>query len=87
MSDEAFRVGGTLTPHSESQLMQTIDDLACAIDIASDADDETMLRQLGEDCENRLGTAEGEDRVLLLYYKSNTYSAINASEQHDADYI
>ena len=45
-----------------------------------------MLRQLGEECENRLGTSEGEDRVLLRYYQSNTYSAIIAAKQDDADY-
>ena len=61
--------------------MRTLDDLAHAIDDASDAGDETLLRQLGEECENRLGTSEGEDRVLLRYYQSNTYSAIIAAKQ------
>ena len=67
--------------------MQTLDDLAYTIDVASDAGDEASLRQLGGDCESRLDTAEGEDRVLLRYYQSNTYSAIIAAKQHDADYI
>ena len=67
--------------------MQTLDDLAYAIDVASDAGDEASLRQLGGDCESRLGTAEGEDRVLLYYYQSNTYSSIIEAKQHDADYI
>ena len=66
--------------------MRTLDDLAHAIDVASDAGDETSLRQLGEECESRLGSAEGEDRVLLRYYQSNTYSAIIKAKQHDADY-
>lgn len=64
--------------------MRTLDDLAHAIDAASDAGDEALLRQLGEKCEQRLGTAEGEDRVRLLYYQSNTYSAIVASKHFDA---
>ena len=66
--------------------MRTLDDLAHAIDDASDAGDETLLRQLGEECESRLGTAEGEDRVLLRYYQSNTYSAIIAAKRHDTDH-
>ena len=67
--------------------MQTLDDLAYAIDVALDTGDEASLRQLGGDCESRLGTAEGEDRVLLYYYQSNTYSSIIEAKQHDADYI
>ena len=67
--------------------MQTLDDLAHAIDSASDAGDEALLRRLGEDCESRLSTAEGEDRVRLFYYWSNTYSSIIAIKQHDPDYV
>ena len=66
--------------------MQTLNDLAHAIDSASDAGDEAMLRQLGEDCENRLRTAEREDRVHLLYYWSNTYSSIIAIKQNDTGF-
>ena len=67
--------------------MRTLDDLAHAIDIASDAGDEPSLRQLGEECESRLGTSKGEDRVLLRYYQFNTYSAIIEAKRHNADYI
>ena len=65
--------------------MRTLDNLGLAIDAASDIGDEALLRQLGEECEHRLGTAKGEDRVLLRYYQSNTYSAIIASKQHNVD--
>ena len=64
--------------------MRTLVDLAHAIDDASDAADEELLRQLGEECEHWLDTAKGEDRVRLLYYQSNTYSAVIASKGHDA---
>ena len=67
--------------------MQTLDDLAYAIDSASDAGDEAVLRRLGEDCESRLRTAESEDRVRLLYYWSNTYSSIIAIKQNDSDFV
>ena len=67
--------------------MQSLDDLASAIDAASDAGDEASLRQLSEDCESRLGTAKGEDRVHLFYYQSNTYSAIIAAKRQDENYI
>ena len=66
------------------QHMRNHDDLARAIDAASDAGDEALLRKLGKECEQRLGTAEGEDRVRLLYHQSNTYSAIISSKWHDA---
>ena len=55
--------------------------------LASDAGDEASLRQLAGDCENRLGAAEGVDRVHLRYYQSNTYSAIISARQNDAGYI
>ncbi len=67
--------------------MQTLDDLADAIDSASDAGDEAVLRRLGEDCESRLRTAQSEDRVRLLYYWSNTYSSIIAIKQNDSDFV
>ena len=44
----------------------------------------SYYRQLGEECEHWLDTAKGEDRVRLLYYQSNTYSAVIASKGHDA---
>ena len=67
--------------------MQNLDDLAHAIDNASDAGDEASLRQLSEDCENLLRTAKDEDRVRLFYYQSNTYSGIIAAKQKDENYI
>ena len=63
--------------------MRSLEDLARAIDAASDAGDEASLRRLGDECERRLNTAEGIDRVLLLYYQSNTYYGI-VSLKHDA---
>ena len=63
--------------------MRSLEDLAQAIDAASDAGDEASLRRLGDECERRLNAAEGIDRVLLLYYQSNTYYGI-VSLKHDA---
>ena len=59
------------------------EDLAQAIDAASNAGDETSLRRLGDECERRLNAAEVIDRVDLLYYQSNTYAGI-VSLKHDA---
>ena len=56
--------------------MQNLNDLGLAIDAASDAGDEAVLRKLGKECESWLNGATGVERVLLLYYQSNTYSAI-----------
>ena len=67
--------------------MQTLDDLAHAIDSASDAGDEALLRRLGEACESRLSTAKGEDRIRLLYYWSNAYNSIIATKHNDPDYV
>ena len=67
--------------------MQTLDDLALAIDAASDAGDETALRQLAGECESRLYGADSPDRVRLRYYQSNTYSAIITTKSNDANYL
>ena len=56
--------------------MQNLDALAREIDAASDAGNETILRELGKECEDRLNGATGVERVILLYYQSNTFSAI-----------
>ena len=64
--------------------MQILDDLARAIDAASDASDEAALRELGQECEDRLSGATGLDRVFLLYYQSNTFSAIISSQATDS---
>ncbi|MCY3660369.1 MAG: LA2681 family HEPN domain-containing protein [Caldilineaceae bacterium] len=66
--------------------MTTLESLAQAIDNASDAGDEKQLRQLSLECEQRIETAEGEDRVHLLYYRANTYAGIISSRQHDDSY-
>ena len=66
--------------------MQSLDDLAYAIDEASDAGDESLLRQLGAVCKNQLGATTGADRVRLLYYWSNTFSSI-IEIKRTADYI
>ena len=66
--------------------MQTPNELAHAIDAASDAADEPLLRQLSDDCEQRLITAKDEERVLLRYYQSNAYAAIISSKHPDVDY-
>ena len=64
--------------------MQTLSDLAYAIDSASDAGDKEALRRLGKECEGRLGRATGDERVRLLYYQSNTHSAIISSQTRDS---
>ena len=64
--------------------MRSLDDLAHAIDAASDEGKERSLRQLGDECESRLDTAEGTDRVLLFYYQSNTYYGIVSLKQDEA---
>ena len=67
--------------------MKSLDDLARAIDLATDVGDETSLRQLCDECESQLNTAEGKDRVRLRYYQANTCSAIITAKQLDKDYI
>ena len=58
-------------------------DLAHAIDTASDSCNEESLRLLGKECEDRLDGATGDERVLLLYFQSNTHSAIVSSQVGD----
>ena len=65
--------------------MQQLADLARAIDAATDAGDELLLRKLNDDCQDRLATATDEERVHLRYYQSNTYAAIIASNHGNAD--
>ena len=65
--------------------MQKLADLARAIDAATDAGDEVLLRKLNDDCQDRLATATDEERVHLRYYQSNTYAAIIASNPRNAD--
>ena len=56
--------------------MKKLQELAVAIDSASDAGDEDALRHLAKECEESLDGAKGEARVFLLYYQANTYGAI-----------
>ena len=67
--------------------MPTLSDLAHAIDAATDVGDVSRLRKLCADCERELATAEGEERVLLRYYQSNTYAGIIESYQRNSDYV
>lgn len=66
--------------------VQSLDDLAHAIDTASDAGDETSLRRLAEVCEERMRTAEGPERVRLLYCRSNAFNSIISIKGNDAEY-
>ena len=63
--------------------MRELQDLAVAIDSASDAGDEEALRKLGEECEASLDGATGDERVFLLYYQANTYGAIVSAKTTD----
>ena len=48
---------------------------------------EELLSQLGEECELRLSTAEGEARVLLRYFQARIpMAAIIESKSKDANY-
>ena len=67
--------------------MQSLDDLALAIDEASDAGDESLLRHLGTVCKSHLRATTGADRVRLFYYWSNTFSSIIEIKRTDPDYI
>ena len=67
--------------------MQTLSDLALAIDAASDIGDKEALRRLGKECEGLLDEATGDERVFLLYFQSNTHSAIIASQAGDSSGI
>ena len=64
--------------------MRSLEDIAYAIDAASDKSDELSLRQIGIECESQLDGAEGVDRVLLLYYQSNTYYGIISHKWNEA---
>ena len=67
--------------------MQTLNDLALAIDAASDVGDKEVLRRLRKECEGLLDRATGDERVFLLYFQSNTHSAIIASKSGDSSGI
>ena len=66
----------------------TLPELAQAIDAAADYGDEKSLRNLSKECEQKLETATPEERVILLYYQSNThYVRFNTPKQQNDDYI
>ena len=67
--------------------MTKLADLGRAIDAAADIGDESRLRELGDRCRDRLTTATGEARVLLHYYRSNTYAGIISCKRGDVDYV
>lgn len=67
--------------------MQPFAELGLAIDKATDEGNEANLRKLGTECESRLATAVGEDRVYLHYYQANTYSGIIAIKRSDPNYV
>lgn len=68
--------------------VQSLNDLAREIDTAADAGDEPSLRRLADVCEDRLCTAEGHDRVRLLYFRSNTFSyIIDIKRRNDREYL
>ncbi len=66
--------------------MQTLQEIAHAIDEATRSGDEHSLRQLGKVCECRLDSATGEERVKLLYYRANTCSAIIEANPINPEY-
>ena len=63
--------------------MKKLQDLALAIDSASDAGDEEALRELGGECEESLDGATGDERVFLLYYQANACGAIVSAKSAD----
>lgn len=66
----------------------TLSELAKAIDFATDSGDVESLLYLSKECEEKLKTATSEERVVLLYYQSNTHYGIYIiSKRHDTDYI
>ena len=67
--------------------MNTLPELAQAIDAASDAGDVQELRRLAEICARQATAVTGPDRVLLHYYHSNTYAALISIEGTDREYL
>ena len=67
--------------------MTKLADLGRAIDNAAEIGDEARLRRLGDECKDRLTTATGAARVLLHYYRSNTYAGIISGKHGDVDYV
>ena len=68
-------------------MVDTLDELAHAIDSASDCGDEVSLRRLGKECEKQFQAAEDDTRVRLLYYWANTHAGITSVKRSDRGYI
>lgn len=67
--------------------MPDIHELGAAIDAACDANNISQLKRLSRECQEALNTATDEDRVLLLYYKSNSIAGIAAARSQSHDYL
>ena len=66
----------------------TLNDFALAIEAAKDVGDEETLRHLSKECKQKLETATAEERVNLLYFRSNIYyGAIDEAEKRNNDTI
>ena len=66
-------------------MTETLNELGKRIDAATVVANERALMLLVDECDSRLETASGEDRVLLYYFKANAYYGI-ASTKHNFDY-
>ncbi len=77
--------GQRILPASSDDMIETLNDLGQRIDAATDAANESALKLLVDECDSRLETALGEDRVLLYYFQANAYYGI-ASTKHDDEY-
>lgn len=62
------------------------EDLALAVDAATDDGNEQQLRELADDCLRRLKDAEGAERVRLHYYKANCHAGISTINSSDPDF-
>ena len=89
--EETARKTSQTTPcdffNKGAPVVDTLDELAHAIDNASDRGDEATLRRLGTECESQLRAAENEIRVRLLYYWANTYAGIISIKRNEPGYI
>ena len=66
-------------------MTEALNDLGKRIDAATDAADESALKLTVGECDSRLETASGADRVLLYYFQANAYRGISLTK-HDDDY-
>ena len=66
--------------------MRNLEKISQAVDDASDAGDEALLRQLCKECEDRMTTARGEERVRLRFYQANTYAGIIGCNRQNSSF-